>query len=202
VSNREERDAEWSEFDRVAGNDRMKPGELIFAVSTHLRGHHREREVRPVDVDASAHLAKKERQDKTMSEALKAFDDELQSKNFKGYWQNVQGDVYREPVPSFQPCFWKGKNLFAAMEKAGELVGLDVSFRRVIQLWNPSLKNSATRTLVLNLQTRKPGEEALSHRLMAGAIRFILKGHGTRLIVEGESFEIGEGDFATTPSWT
>ena len=37
---------------------------------------------------------------------------------------------------------------------------------------------------------------------MAGAIRFILKGHGTRLIVEGESFEIGEGDFVTTPSWT
>ena len=34
------------------------------------------------------------------------------------------------------------------------------------------------------------------------AIRFILKGHGTRLIVEGESFEIGEGDFVTTPSWT
>ena len=37
---------------------------------------------------------------------------------------------------------------------------------------------------------------------MAGAIRFIVKGHGTRLIVEGESFEIGEGDFVTTPSWT
>src|SRR5258705_7273089 len=37
---------------------------------------------------------------------------------------------------------------------------------------------------------------------MAGAIRFILKGHGTRLIVEGDSFEIGEGDFVTTPSWT
>ncbi|HWO40208.1 MAG TPA: cupin domain-containing protein, partial [Candidatus Eisenbacteria bacterium] len=36
----------------------------------------------------------------------------------------------------------------------------------------------------------------------AGAIRFILKGNGTRLVVEGESFEIGEGDFVTTPSWT
>ena len=54
-----------------------------------------------------------------MSEALKAFEEELQSKNFKGYWQSTQGDVYREPVPSFAPCFWKGKDLFAAMEKAG-----------------------------------------------------------------------------------
>src|SRR5688572_27578268 len=137
-----------------------------------------------------------------MSELLKAFEDELQRKNFKGYWQNVQGDVYREPVPSFEPCFWKGKDLFAAMEKAGDLVGLDVSFRRVIQLWNPSLKDSATRTLLLNLQMLKPGEEALSHRHIAGAIRFILSGNGTRLIVEGESFDIDAGDFVTTPSWT
>ena len=137
-----------------------------------------------------------------MSELLKAFEDELQSKNFKGYWQNVQGDVYREPVPSYEPCHWRGKDLFAAIEKAGEVVGLDLSFRRVIQLWNPSLKNGTTRTLVLNLQMLKSGEEALSHRHIAGAVRFVVKGSGARLIVEGESFEIGEGDFATTPSWT
>ena len=94
-----------------------------------------------------------------MSEALKAFEEELQSKNFKGYWQNVQGDAYREPVPSFESCLWKGKDLFAAMEKAGEVVGLDVSFRRVIQLWNPALKNGTTRTLVLNLQMLNPGKK-------------------------------------------
>jgi gentisate 1,2-dioxygenase len=133
---------------------------------------------------------------------LKAFEAELEQKNFKGYWQNVQGDVYREPVPSYQPCLWKGKDLFAAIEKAGEVVGLDLSFRRVIQLLNPALKNGTTRTLVLNLQMLKPGEEALSHRHMAGAVRFIVKGRGARLVVEGESFEIGAGDFATTPSWT
>ena len=28
-----------------------------------------------------------------MADALKAFEEELQSKNFKGYWQNVQGDL-------------------------------------------------------------------------------------------------------------
>jgi gentisate 1,2-dioxygenase len=137
-----------------------------------------------------------------MMSDLQAFEQELQSKNFKGYWQNTQGDVYREPVPSYEPCLWKGKDLFAAMEKAGEVVGLDLSFRRVIQFWNPSLKNGTSRTLVLNLQMLKSGEEALSHRHMAGAVRFVLKGHGARLIVEGESFEIGEGDFATTPTWT
>src|ERR1043166_8888008 len=130
-----------------------------------------------------------------MSEALKAFEEELETKNFKGYWQNQQGDLSREPVASYQACLWKGKDLFPAMEKAGDVVGLDVSFRRVIQFWNPSRKTGSSRTLVLNLQLLNPGEEALSSRHMAGAIRFIVKGHGTRLIVEGESFEIGEGDF-------
>ena len=105
-----------------------------------------------------------------MSEALKAFEEELQAKSFKGYWQNQQGDFKREPVASFDSCMWKGKDLFAAMEKAGDVVGLDVSFRRVIQMWNPALKNGTTRTLVLNLQMLKPGEDALSHRHMAGAI--------------------------------
>src|SRR5207245_11271043 len=111
---------------------------------------------------------------------------ELQSKNFKGYWQNVQGDLYREPVPSFEPCYWKGKDLFAAMEKAGDVVGLDVSFRRVIQMWNPSLKNGTARTLVLNLQLLKPGEDAVSHGHMAWAIRLILYCDGRRIIVQGE----------------
>ena len=61
-----------------------------------------------------------------MSDLLKAFENELESQNFKGYWQNVQGDVKREPVASFEPCLWKGKDLFAAMEKAGDVVGVRV----------------------------------------------------------------------------
>src|SRR5256886_13117146 len=99
-----------------------------------------------------------------MADLLKAFEEELQSKNFKGYWQNQQGDVKREPVPSFEPCLWKGKELFAAMDKAGEEDGLDVSFRRVIQLWNPALKNDTSRTLALTLQLPKSGDDDLSAR--------------------------------------
>jgi gentisate 1,2-dioxygenase len=133
---------------------------------------------------------------------LKQFEDELKSKSLKGYWENVQGDVYREPAASYEPCLWKWRDVGPAMEKAGEMVGLETSFRRVIQFWNPALKNGTSHTLVLNLQMLKPGEEALCHRHMAGAIRFITKGRGVHLVVEGESFEIAEGDFVTTPSWT
>ncbi len=133
---------------------------------------------------------------------LKQFNEELKKKNFRGYWEAIQGDVYREPKPTFEPHLWKGKDLYEAIQRAGEVVGLEASFRRVIQLTHPSLQGSTTHTLTLNLQMLKPGEHAGAHRHIAGAIRFITKGRGARLVVEGESFEIGEGDFATTPNWS
>lgn len=133
---------------------------------------------------------------------LSRFEEELKAKSLKGYWQNLQGDVYREPKASYEPWLWKWKDVEAAIEKAGELVGMGMSFRRVIQLWNPSLKNGTSNTLVLNVQMLKPGESALAHRHTAGAIRFVIRGRGARTIVEGEAFEMGEGDFITTPNWT
>jgi gentisate 1,2-dioxygenase len=134
---------------------------------------------------------------------LKAFEAELKKKNFRGYWQFAQGgEVSREPKATFAPHLWKGKDLYEMIERAGSEVGLETSFRRVIQMSHPSLASGTTHTLTLNLQMLKPGEHAGAHRHMAGAIRFITKGRGARLVVEGESFEIGEGDFATTPNWT
>ena len=91
---------------------------------------------------------------------LKGFEEELKQKNFRGYWQAFQGDVYREPVPTFEPHLWKGKDLYEMIQRAGEEVGLETSFRRVIQLSHPSLKGSTTHTLTLNLQMLKPGEHA------------------------------------------
>src|SRR5713226_362555 len=133
---------------------------------------------------------------------LKEFEAELKKKHFRGYWEANRGDAYREPKPTFEPHLWKGKDLYEAIRRAGEVVGLETSFRRVIQMTHPSLGGSTTHTLTLNLQMLKPGEHAGAHRHIAGAIRFITKGRGARLVVEGESFEIGEGDFATTPNWT
>ena len=56
------------------------------------------------------------------------------------------------------------------MEKAGDVVGLDVSFRRVIQLWNPALKNGTSRTLVLNLQLLKGLSLWLNGLRQSGAV--------------------------------
>lgn len=135
-------------------------------------------------------------------EDLKEFNEELKKKNLRGYWESYQGEVYREPAPSFKPHLWKWSDVYEAITKAGEVIGLEFSSRRVIQLCNPSLKTSAAHTMVLNLQLLKPGEHAPAHRHTNGAIRFVIKGRGAHVVVEGESFEIAEGDFLTTPSWT
>lgn len=134
---------------------------------------------------------------------LKAFEEDLKRKNFRGYWQFAQGgEIAREPKTTFGPHLWKGGDLYEMIERAGNEVGLETSFRRVIQMSHPQLASGTTHTLTLNLQMLKPGEHAEAHRHMAGAIRFVTRGRGARLVVEGESFEIGAGDFATTPNWT
>lgn len=79
---------------------------------------------------------------------------------------------------------------------------IESAFRRVVQLCHPSLKGTTTRTLQLNIQLLKPKEHALAHRHTLAAIRFVVRGRGAHCVVEGESFEIGEGDFITTPNWT
>ena len=131
---------------------------------------------------------------------LEEFTEELRKKNLKGYWDSRE--EVQEPVSSFKPYLWKWGDVYDAINKAGEVVGLQSTPRRVIQLCNPSLNGTATHTLVLNIQMLKPREHALAHRHTNGAIRFIIKGKGAQCVVEGESFEIEEGDLLTTPNWT
>lgn len=133
---------------------------------------------------------------------LNEFSEELRTKNLKGYWEVYQGEVYREPHSSFEPHLWKWEDIYPAILKAGELVDFEASVRRVLMLRNPSLKHSAAHTMVLNIQLLKPGEHAPPHRHTNGAIRFVIRGSGARMVVEGESFDIAEGDFITTPNWT
>ena len=44
-----------------------------------------------------------------MSEVLKAFEEELQSKNFKGYWQNQQGMSIASRCRHLKPVFGKAR---------------------------------------------------------------------------------------------
>jgi gentisate 1,2-dioxygenase len=126
---------------------------------------------------------------------------ELAEKNLIGYWTIVRGrgDNY-EPHSSFGPAMWKWKDVSPALEKAGETLGLEDSFRRFIGFRSPELKIGTTHTMLLGAQLVKPGEVAEAHHHTMGAIRFVIRGGGAQTTVNGEPFPMEPGDLITTPS--
>jgi gentisate 1,2-dioxygenase len=134
---------------------------------------------------------------------LEELNRELEEKNLTGYWNLVRGrgDDY-EPRSSFEPCLWKWGDVSSALEKAGETLDLEESFRRFIAFHNPSLKMGTTHTLLLGAQLVKPGEIAKAHHHTMGAIRFVIRGGGAQTTVNGEPFPMEPGDLITTPSLT
>ncbi len=130
------------------------------------------------------------------------FDRELKEKNLIGFWSFVRSGVHREPSPSFEPCLWKGKDVHDAINKSGEMVGLNQSPRRFIGFRNPALKSGTSHTLLLGAQLVKPGEIAEAHRHTMGAIRFVIRGAGAQTTIEGEPFPMETGDLITTPNRT
>ena len=133
---------------------------------------------------------------------LEEFDHELKEKNLIGFWSFARSGVFQEPSPSFEPCLWKWKDVHDAINKAGEMVGLNQSFRRFIGFRNPALKSGTSRTLLLGAQLVKPGEIAAAHRHTMGAIRFVVKGSGAQTTINGEPFPMESGDLITTPNQT
>jgi gentisate 1,2-dioxygenase len=131
---------------------------------------------------------------------LKEFSSELKKKNLAGYWETSEGEVHREPFASFEPCLWKWQDINDAINQAGEVVGLEMVSRRVIRLCSPA-KGTTAHTFQFNLQMLQPGEHAVAHRHTQAGVRFVIKGKGARCVVEGESFDMEEGDFLTNPNW-
>jgi gentisate 1,2-dioxygenase len=132
---------------------------------------------------------------------LKQFNAELKQKNLAGYWETAEGEVYREPAATFEPCLWKWKDINDAITQAGEVVGLEMVSRRVIRLCSPA-KGTTAQSFQFNLQMLQPGEHAVAHRHTQAGVRFVIRGKGARCVVEGESFDMGEGDLLTNPNWT
>jgi len=132
---------------------------------------------------------------------LKQFNAELKQKNLAGYWETVEGESYREPVATYEPCLWKWKDINDAIIQAGEVVGLEMVSRRVIRLCSPA-KGTTAHSFQFNIQMLQPGEHAVAHRHTQAGVRFVIRGEGARCVVEGESFDMEEGDFLTNPNWT
>ena len=121
----------------------------------------------------------------------------LKERNLNGHWNRQPG------LPKVEPYLWKWADIHEGLQTAGEVVPMDKTGRRTIQMRNPSLPAGMTHTIHISVQLVKPGEIARAHRHVAGAIRYVIKGAPNAFtIVEGERFAMEEGDLITTPNWT
>ncbi|MCR0984914.1 cupin domain-containing protein [Roseomonas populi] len=109
----------------------------------------------------------------------------------------------RTPSSSMVPWHWRAEELAALLEKIGASLKLEAGGqRRTLRLANPGLPYGTTPTFWASIQYILPGEVATAHRHAATALRFIMRGRGSDTVVDGELYEMNEGDLVLTPSGT
>jgi gentisate 1,2-dioxygenase len=145
-------------------------------------------------------------QPETAVPTLAAFEEAVRGEDLEPGWLQTQSLNTTEPVTPIQPYLWSWEMVRARMLQAGELVGLgrQGAERRVLALKNPGARAglATTQTLVAAVQLVHPGELAPAHRHTAAAIRFVIEGHATVTIVDGEPCTMEPGDLILTPNWT
>ncbi len=135
---------------------------------------------------------------------LSAFNDEMLRHNLTPTWAYYQELVSPFPMPSYKAYLWKADLLDHVIRRAEELVDLERGGeRRSFEVVNPDLRHlhGTTHTIGAALQLVKPGEIAPSHRHLASAIRFPVKGKAYTA-VNGEKLYMEERDLILTPTWT
>jgi len=97
---------------------------------------------------------------------------------------------------------WRWNDIEPFAYRALQLVkpGRGEGERRAVTLHNPYAGSGATHTLTAAMQSISPGNISHTHRHVAAAIRFIIRGEGTVTIVNGEPAPMRPGDLVLTPS--
>jgi gentisate 1,2-dioxygenase len=122
----------------------------------------------------------------------------LKERSLGGHWQGAM-----TPREEFKPHVWKWDDIYAGLMKSTEVIPMEDTGRRTIQLKVPSLGNRMSNTIHMSIQCVMPGEIAKAHRHNAAAVRFVISAEpGAFTVVDGEPFPMLEGDFITTPSNT
>jgi gentisate 1,2-dioxygenase len=108
----------------------------------------------------------------------------------------------RTPEPMMVPMHWRWADLEKFLEELGRVVDLRPGgARRTLRLANPGLEYGTTPTFWASIQYILPGEVATAHRHTASAFRFVMRGTGCSTTVDGENYEMHEGDLVLTPNW-
>lgn len=109
----------------------------------------------------------------------------------------------KDPSSSMKPVLWKAQDIAEQLAQIGSRLKMQAGgVRRTLQLSNPGLPYGTTPTFWVSIQYILPGEVATAHRHTASALRFIMQGNGADTTVDGEQYEINEGDLVLTPNWT
>ena len=115
---------------------------------------------------------------------------------------HLGGEANAGPVDP-QPYLWKWATVEGCLTKMTEVVSLDDAIRRNVGLLNPRDGRGVNANLGLGLQCVMPGEQAISHRHSASAIRFVVKGAPNAFnLGNGEPMPFEEGDLITNPHLT
>lgn len=132
-------------------------------------------------------------------------DRDMAAKNLSGYWCLGMEGLPPQPMTSVEPCLWKWADVHESLLRAGEVISLENSERRVVRLVNPGLNRQqafATHTIQISFQYVKPGENARAHRHTPAALRFVLQGNGAYTTVNGQQCVMEPGDLILTPKLT
>jgi len=121
----------------------------------------------------------------------------LKERNLGAHWDHSD----REHA-DFRPFLWKWSDIHAGLMKSTEIVPMEMTGRRTVQLRNPGLPGRMSNTIHMSIQCVMPGEVAEAHRHTAAAIRYVIKGvKGAYTVVDGEPLPMDTGDLITTPGW-
>jgi 1-hydroxy-2-naphthoate dioxygenase len=121
----------------------------------------------------------------------------LAERNLDAHWNHTGRDR-----SEFLPFLWKWPDIYAGLMKATEIVPMEMTGRRTIQLRDPGLPGRMSNTIHMSIQAVMPGEVAEAHRHTAAAVRYVIHGvDGAYTVVDGEPFPMETGDLITTPGW-
>lgn len=140
----------------------------------------------------------------TSADAMENLYRELEAKSMGALWRmRIPEGRNDGSMAAYPPMVWRWADVEPFATRALDMVkpGRGEGERRAVTLNNPHTGGrGATHTLTAALQCVNPGDISPSHKHVAAAIRFIIKGEGTVTIVNGEPAPMKPGDLVLTPS--
>jgi gentisate 1,2-dioxygenase len=140
------------------------------------------------------------------SPALEELQQDIRGQQLVPGW-NRPGDppLWDSPLDSFHPVVWRYEAARTLLNRAAQLVSVELAERRNLIMANPLAGNTyaTTCTQVLAYQLLLPGEQARTHRHSPHAGRLVLESDGgAYTVVDGVKIPMQRGDVVLTPGWS